>query len=185
MCTSRLLRLPAWGALLVLAIAFPAAAQELPACDDAGVFEVASDAIVEAHRQSNFGGLGGEGKIIQALEHLRALRTESERSDMAGGIALLARQAGIPVEDIRPCLTTEWSFRQRAAVFIMRSPTDPGDWGLFMYNVALDLPVGTGWLVASGDGEGDAAGEREGAPGDGEGDAAGDGDGDGERERDD
>ena len=138
--------LPAFGALVALTWGLPAAAQELPACDDAEVFEVAAVAVTDAHQRSNFGGFGGENKIIEALGNLRALEG-GEHQDMAGGIALLARQAEIPIEDIRACVTTEWAFRQRSAVFIMRSPDDPAEWGLFMYNVALDLPVAAGWLV--------------------------------------
>ena len=44
-------------------------------------------------------------------------------------------------------MTSEWTFNERALVFIMLNPDDLSDWGLFMYNVALDLPVATGWMA--------------------------------------
>ncbi len=123
-------------------------AQELPLCDDPKVFEVAVAAVTEAHLKSNFGGLGGERKIITALKDLRPPGTPTERDALGNGVIFLAQLAGYDAENnIRGCYTSEWGFQLRAAVFIMRSPDDPSEWGLFMNNVALDLPLATGWIM--------------------------------------
>ncbi|MDA0653994.1 MAG: hypothetical protein O2905_05320 [Proteobacteria bacterium] len=135
------------AALLVL-WAVPASAQELPACNDPEVSRVAAEAVTEAHQRSNFAGLGGENKIVQVLKDLRAPASDAERESLAGGIAFLAERAGYGAENIRACYSSDWAFQRRAAVFIMRAPDDPSAWGLFMYNVALDVPVATGWLLA-------------------------------------
>ena len=131
--------------------ALPAAAQDLPACENAEVFRVAAEAVTAAHLRGNFAGLGGENKIIQVLKDLRAPASDAERESLAGGIAFLAEKAGYGEENIRACYTSDWAFQRRAVVFIMRSPDDPALWGLFMYNVALDVPVATGWLLAAED----------------------------------
>ena len=136
-----------------VAWAVPAVAQELPSCDDPLVFEAAATGVTEAHQKSTFGGLGGERKIVQVLGDLRPPATNDERAALMAAAEFLAVRAGYGVENVRGCYTAEWSFQRRAAVFIMRSPTNPEEWGLFMYNVALDLPVATGWILEAEEGE--------------------------------
>jgi len=140
--------------VLLFGFVFPVHAQDLPSCDDSQVFDVAVAAVTEAHKNSNFGGLGAENKVILVLKDLRPPGTTDEREAMENGAAFLAELAGYEAENnIRGCYTSEWGFQLRAAVFIMRSPDDPSEWGLFMNNVALDLPVATGWLMEPPPGE--------------------------------
>jgi hypothetical protein len=132
-------------AVLSLAMASAGQAQEIPACQDAEVLRVAAEAVTDAHAKSNFVGLGTENKIVTALGFMIEYEPTFE---VQPTINNLAGMAGYGPENIRACMTSEWSFNERAVVFIMLSPDDPNDWGLFMYNVALDLPVATGWVAA-------------------------------------
>ncbi len=130
---------------LSLAVAGTARAQEVPACESEEVFEAAAEAVTVAHSKSNFAGLGTANKVVAALgfmiEYEPAFEVQPTINNLAG-------LSGYGPENIRACMTSEWAFNQRAVVFIMLSPDDPADWGLFMYNVALDLPVATGWVAA-------------------------------------
>jgi hypothetical protein len=132
-------------AVLSLAMASAGQAQEIPACQDAEVLRVAAEAVTDAHAKSNFVGLGTANKIVTALGFMIEYEPTFE---VQPTINNLAGMAGYGPENIRACMTSEWSFNERAVVFIMLSPDDPNDWGLFMYNVALDLPVATGWVAA-------------------------------------
>ena len=133
------------GGAMSLALAGAAQAQEVPACQSEEVFDVASEAVIGAHAKSNFAGLGTANKVVAALgfmiDYEPAFQVEATINNLAG-------LSGYGPENIRACMTSEWAFNQRAVVFIMLSPDDPADWGLFMYNVALDLPVATGWVAA-------------------------------------
>jgi hypothetical protein len=132
-------------AVLSLAMASAGQAQEIPACQDEEVLRVAAEAVTDAHAKSNFVGLGTANKIVTALGFMIEYEPTFE---VQPTINNLAGMAGYGPENIRACMTSEWSFNERAVVFIMLSPDDPNDWGLFMYNVALDLPVATGWVAA-------------------------------------
>lgn len=138
----------ALGALILAAAAgAPVAAQEVlsvPSCEDQAVFTVAAEAVTEAHANSNFAGLGTHNKIVEAMRFMIEYEPQFE---VQPTIDMLAAKAEYGPENIRACMTSEWTFNERALVFIMLNPENPEDWGLFMFNVAMDLPVGTGWLA--------------------------------------
>ena len=69
--------------VLLFGFVFPVHAQDLPSCDDSQVFDVAVAAVTEAHKNSNFGGLGAENKVILLLKDLRSPGTKDEREAMA------------------------------------------------------------------------------------------------------
>jgi hypothetical protein len=132
-------------AFLSLAMAGAGQAQEIPACQDEEVLRIATEAVIDAHAKSNFAGLGTGTKVATALRFMIEYEPIFE---VQPKVNLLAEKAGYGPENIRACMTSEWTYNQRAVVFIMLSPDDPDDWGLFMFNVALDLPVATGWVAA-------------------------------------
>jgi len=131
-------------ACLALALASAGQAQEIPTCEDEEVLRVASEAVTDAHAKANFAGLGTANKVIAALGFMIEYEPAFEVQPTINNLAALSQYGP---ENIRACMTSEWSFNERAVVFIMLSPDDPAEWGLFMYNVALDLPVATGWVA--------------------------------------
>jgi hypothetical protein len=131
--------------VISLTVAGASQAQEVPACQNEDVFKAAAEAVTEAHAKSNFAGLGTANKVISALGFMIDYEPAFEVRPTVENLANLAQYGP---ENIRPCMTSEWAFNERALVFIMLNPDDPSDWGLFMYNVALDLPVATGWVGA-------------------------------------
>jgi hypothetical protein len=132
-------------ACFTLALASAGQAQEIPTCEDEEVLRVASVAVTEAHAKGNFAGLGTANKVITALGFMIEYEPAFEVQPTINNLAALSQYGP---ENIRACMTSEWAFNERAVVFIMLSPDDPADWGLFMYNVALELPVATGWVAA-------------------------------------
>jgi hypothetical protein len=133
-----------FGVVLSLTLASVGQAQEIPQCGNEDVFQVASEAVIEAHANSNFAGLGTANKIVTALGFMIDFDPAFEVQPTIDRLATLAEYGP---ENIRACMTSEWTFNERALVFIMLNPDDLSDWGLFMYNVALDLPVATGWMA--------------------------------------
>ncbi len=140
----------AWAALFLAAAGAPALSQQLqpnpsiPFCEDPDVFAVASAAVTEAHAKSNFAGLGTQNKIIEAMRFMIEYEPTFE---VQPTIEMLAARAEYGPENVRACMTSEWTFNERALVFIMLNPDSMEDWGLFMFNAGLDLPIAAGWLA--------------------------------------
>jgi len=81
------------------------------------------------------------------IEAMRFMIEYEPTFEVQPTIEMLAARAEYGPENVRACMTSEWTFNERALVFIMLNPDSMEDWGLFMFNAGLDLPIAAGWLA--------------------------------------